>query len=102
MTQANTQASQPAALIEVSGWLIEHLEGKHPEMRGQLHKDMSFDSIGLDSLARVELISAMERRFGVALEPTLAYDFVTAGALSAYVWGQISGTPVDQKHLMGV
>lgn len=102
MTQANTQQAKPAGLSEVSGWLLQHLEAKHPEMRGKLHKDMSFDSIGLDSLARVELISAMEQRFGITLEPTLAYDFVTAGALSTYVWGQISGAPVDQKQLMGV
>jgi acyl carrier protein len=71
-------------------------------MGHSLHADMSFDSIGLDSLARVDLISAMEARFGMALDPTLAYDFVTPGALSAFVWGQACGIPADEKRLMDV
>lgn len=100
MTTQTTQA--PHALIDVSNWIVHYLEAKHPEMRGAIHADMSFDNIGLDSLARVEMIAAMENRFGVALDPTLAYDFVTAGALSSFVWGQITGVAVDQKQLMGV
>ena len=94
--------SKPESLNDVSSWVLQYLAARFPETGGTLHPDMSFDSIGLDSLARVDMISAMEGRFGITLEPTLAYDFVTAGALSAFVWGQISGAPVDQKHLMGV
>ena len=92
----------PAALSDVSNWVLQYLEMKHPETRGTLHTDTSFDSVGLDSQARVDMISAMERRFGITLDPTLAYDFVTAGALASFVWSQISGVPIDEKLLMGI
>jgi acyl carrier protein len=95
-------ASKPSSLTEVRTWIVQFLESKHPEMRGTIHADMSFDSIGLDSLARVDMIGSMENQFGLKLDPTLAYDFVTPGALSSFVWGQIAGVPVDEKQLIGV
>jgi acyl carrier protein len=100
----NQQAPQAAtpSVDEVIDWLIAFLEAGHPEVKGTVHRDMSFDSIGLDSLARVDLITALERRFGTPLEPTLAFDFVTPGALATYAWGQIAGVEVDQKQLLGV
>jgi acyl carrier protein len=102
MQQEADMQAKPQALSDVVVWVIQHLESKHPEMKGAVHGDVSFDSVGLDSLARVDMISAMERSFGIALDATLAYDFVTPNALSAFVWGQITGEPVDQKQLMGV
>jgi acyl carrier protein len=51
--------------------------------------DMSFDYIGLDSLARVELLAGLEECFAVPLDPTAAYDFVTVRALSEFVWSAI-------------
>lgn len=97
-----TKEASPAALADVTAWVVQYLEQKHPEMQGTIHGDMSFDSIGLDSMARVELISAMEGCYGIALDPTLAYDFITARALSGFVWSQVSGEPIDQKQLMGI
>lgn len=102
ITQEAGAQAKPEGSAEVRAWILQYLEGKHPEVRGTLHKDMSFDAIGLDSVARVDMISAMEKHFGIALDPQLAYDFVTAGALSEFVWGQISGVPADQKRLLGV
>lgn len=99
--QAGSRAN-PQGQAEVLAWLIQSLESKQPDLKGLIHSAMSFDCIGLDSLARVELVTAMEGQFGILLDPTLAYDFVTPGALAAFVWGELSGTPVDQKQLMGV
>ena len=102
MQQQAASAEKPQALPDVLAWVIHYLETKHPETKESVHGDMSFDSVGLDSLARVEMIAAMEAAFGIELDPTLAYDFVTPGALSGFVWGQLSGEPVDQKQLMGM
>ena len=101
-TATQLPGTKPNSPEDVSSWVIEYLAARYPEMAASVHADMSFDNIGLDSLARVELIAAMEVRFGVTLDPTLAYDFVTAGALSAFVWGQATGAAVDVKQLMGV
>lgn len=102
MTTTPTSQQAAACVTDVSSWIIAHLEKRFPAMAGVIHADMSFDAIGLDSLERVDLIAALEGRFGITLDPTLGYDFVTTGALAAFVWGQISGVAVDEKQLMGV
>src|SRR5687768_14219988 len=89
-TQAH-HASVTVDISEVTSWMMQYLETKHPEVTGKVHGEMSFDSVGLDSLGRVEMLTAMEGCFKLKLDPTLAYDFVTVGALSKYVWGQING-----------
>ena len=63
---------------------------------------MSFDYIGLDSLARVNLLVGLEKELGVPLDPTAAYDFVTVRALAEFVWSVVSGTSMDIKKTLGV
>jgi acyl carrier protein len=63
---------------------------------------MSFDYIGLDSLARVNLLVALEKEFSISLDPTAAYDFVTVNALAEFVWSVISGTPLDLKKTLEI
>ncbi|WP_035853359.1 acyl carrier protein [Deefgea rivuli] len=63
---------------------------------------MSFDYIGLDSLARVNLLVGLEKEFGVPLDPTAAYDFVTVQALADFVWSVVSSTPMDIKKVLAI
>ena len=72
------------------------------EFKEHIGDDMSFDYIGLDSLARVNLMTALDKEFGVKLDPAAAYDFVTVGALSKFVWSQVTGTPLDMKKVLEV
>ena len=68
----------------------------------RIDEHASFDLLGLDSMSRVGLVAALEKEYGVALEPTAAYDFVTVGALSQFVWSRVTGTALDEKKLLGV
>jgi acyl carrier protein len=83
-------------------FLGEYLRENDRDFSEEIRDDMSFDYIGLDSLARVGLLTALDKEFGVSLDPTAAYDFVTVGALSEYVWSQISGNPMDVKKVLGI
>jgi acyl carrier protein len=82
--------------------LTEHLAESGIEFKEHIGDDMSFDYIGLDSLARVNLMTALDKEFGVKLDPAAAYDFVTVGALSKFVWSQVTGTPLDMKKVLEV
>lgn len=91
-----------SSIAEVRQWLKDYLQQQHKEINEPIRDDMSFDYIGLDSLARVALMTASEQRFFLKLDPTAAYDFVTVGALSEFVWSQISGEALDQKKLLDI
>jgi acyl carrier protein len=90
------------SINEVRQWLKDYLQQHHKDISEPIRDDMSFDYIGLDSLARVAIMTASEQRFSLKLDPTAAYDFVTVGALSEFVWSQISGEALDQKKLLDI
>jgi acyl carrier protein len=97
-TPANVE--DVAALIK--RLLTDYLQVNRPDFTEQIGYDMSFDYIGLDSLARVELLTALDRALGVSLDPTAAYDFVTVRALAEFVWSTLSGTAMDVKKALGI
>lgn len=88
------------ALIKIK--LQEYLQIHQPDFVEDIHDNLSFDYIGLDSVARVELVAALEKQLGIAIDPTAAYDFVTVGALASFVWSQLSDTPLDLNAVLGV
>src|SRR6218665_3105542 len=80
--------------------LTEYLQEERDDFTEPIEDDMSFDYIGLDSLARVNLLVGLEKECGVSLDPTAAYDFVTARALSEFVWSGGRGTPMGVKEVL--
>ena len=82
--------------------LQKYLLEERPDFTEPIGDDMSFDYIGLDSLARVNLLVGLEKELGVPLDPTAAYDFVTVRALAEFVWSVVSGTSMDIKKTLGV
>jgi acyl carrier protein len=82
--------------------LQKYLQAERQDFTETITDNMSFDYIGLDSLARVDLLLALEKEFGVPIDPTAAYDFVTVQALSAFVWSEVSGTVLDVKKTLGI
>lgn len=81
---------------------MQQLRDSGVELAEPIGNDMSFDYIGLDSLARVELLTALDNEFGTRLDPTTAYDFVTVGALAKFVWSRLTGEILDLKQVLEV
>lgn len=86
----------------IKSLLHTYLEEQGHSFSETITDNMSFDYIGLDSLARVGLLSSLEKEFGVALDPTAAYDFVTVHALAEFVWSEVSGTSFDAKKVLDI
>jgi acyl carrier protein len=82
--------------------LTDYLKINRPDFTEAIRDDMSFDYIGLDSLARVELLSGLDKALGISLDPTAAYDFVTVRALAEYVCSVVNGTSLDFKQALGI
>lgn len=99
-TATATSVDEVTALIR--RLLTEHLRVNRPDFTEEIGDDMSFDYIGLDSLARVELLTGLDGALGVSLDPTAAYDFVTVRALAGFVWSSLSGTALDVKKALGI
>jgi acyl carrier protein len=101
---ATASQDMPAALekAEVNAWIKEYLLRECKNIQGPIEDHASLDYLGLDSLARVNLVVAVEGRFNLSLDPTAAYDFVTVGAITEYVWSQITGQPLDEKTLLDI
>lgn len=98
---SGTADARVSNIEQIRAWLRQRLQ-EVSRLDESIRDDMSFDYIGLDSLARVDLVAEVEERFSLSLDPTAAYDFVTVGALSEFIWGQITGIAVDEKKLLEI
>lgn len=86
----------------IKSLLQSHIAEQGHTFSEPITDNMSFDYIGLDSLARVNLLSALDKEFAVSLDPTAAYDFVTVRALAEFVWSEVSGCEFDVRKVMGI
>lgn len=70
---------------EVERWI----SGRTAEMAvlplSAVAPDSVFTDLGLSSVQAVELVAAIEDRFGLVLEPTLLFDYPTLEAVAEHV-----------------
>jgi len=57
--------------------------------------DQRFFDIGMDSIMTVDLRRRLERRFGLALPPTVAFDYPTIGRLSAFLLERLTAEETE-------
>jgi acyl carrier protein len=71
--------------IEIETAFAELLEKILGIQRGQIARDLRFEKLGLDSLAKIDLAVAAEDRFGIAIPDEDLERFVDVGDLLDYV-----------------
>lgn len=63
-------------------WMCERIAARRNLSAGEIDPDADFHSLGLDSIAVVELTGELASCFGIAVDPTIVYDFPTVSALA--------------------
>jgi acyl carrier protein len=70
----------------IESWMTEYLADRLRANPSSLDPDASFERLGLDSAAAVEMLGDLETWLGVGdLDPTLPYDYPSLSTLSAHL-----------------
>ncbi|WP_086823764.1 acyl carrier protein [Allokutzneria sp. NRRL B-24872] len=73
----------------VDTWLVEAVAGYLAVPASQIGTDVRLQALGLDSVHAMALCVDIEDRWGVLVEPTLAWDHPTIDAIAAHLKGQL-------------
>ncbi|MEU4446756.1 acyl carrier protein [Actinosynnema sp. NPDC050801] len=73
-------------------WLVDAVAGYLGLPPAQVGTDVALRSLGFDSVHAMGLCVDVEERWGILVEPTLAWDFPTIDAIVTHLGGQIDRT----------
>ncbi|WP_142280911.1 SDR family NAD(P)-dependent oxidoreductase, partial [Mycobacterium palustre] len=89
--QALPEPEQHAVLLDlVRSHIATVLGNTTPEA---VDPDKAFQDLGFDSLTAVEMRNRLKTATGLALSPTLIFDYPTPNALAGYIRGELAGVP---------
>ncbi|WP_055532098.1 type I polyketide synthase [Streptomyces graminilatus] len=90
------EAERPGAVLRLLQTEIAAVLG-HPAGAPAADPERAFRDLGFDSLTAVDLRNALERRTGLRLAPTLAFDHPTPAALAAHL---LRSLPTDRPRAL--
>ncbi len=94
------EAEQHAVLLDlVRSHIATVLGNTTPEA---VDPDKAFQELGFDSLTAVEMRNRLKAATGLALSPTLIFDYPTPSGLTAYIRRELAGVPQEVKHVPAV
>ncbi|WP_264078074.1 beta-ketoacyl reductase, partial [Mycobacterium shimoidei] len=95
-----SESEQHAVLLDlVRSHIATVLGTTTPEA---IDPDKAFQELGFDSLTAVEMRNRLKAATGLALSPTLIFDYPTPNALAGYMRTELAGVPQEVKHVPAV
>jgi acyl carrier protein len=76
-------------LPDIQDWLMERVAFYLEIPQNTIDPEASLVEMGLDSVYAMTLSGDVEERFGLELEPTIAWDHSTVAALARYLSGEL-------------
>ena len=67
-----------------------------------INPDKAFQDLGFDSLTAVEMRNRLKTATGLALSPTLIFDYPTPSGLASYIRSELAGVPQEIAHAPAV
>ncbi|WP_068187165.1 type I polyketide synthase [Mycobacterium sp. UM_CSW] len=94
--QGLPEAEQQAVLLDlVRSHIATVLGNTSPEA---IDPDKAFQELGFDSLTAVEMRNRLKTATGLALSPTLIFDYPTPNGLASYMRTELAGAPQEVSH----
>jgi mycoketide-CoA synthase len=91
-----SQAEQQAVLLDlVRSHIATVLGNTTPDA---IDPDKAFQDLGFDSLTAVEMRNRLKTATGLALSPTLIFDYPTPNGLAGYIRSELAGVPQEITH----
>ncbi len=98
--QGLPEAEQHAVLLELVRSHIATVLGN--TTAEAIDPDKAFQELGFDSLTAVEMRNRLKAATGLALSPTLIFDYPTPNGLAGYMRSELAGVPQEIKHVPAV
>ena len=73
----------------LTSWLVDAVAGYLAVPASRVGTDVTLQTLGLDSVHAMALCVDIEDRWGVLVEPTLAWDHPTIDAIAAHLEGRL-------------
>ncbi|MFE9564789.1 acyl carrier protein [Streptomyces sp. NPDC006487] len=84
-------AREAADTTEIRDWLVERVAFYLESRPQDVDTATALIELGLDSVYALTLCGDVEDRFGLVVEPTMAWDHPTVDALTAHLAQELSG-----------
>jgi polyketide synthase 12 len=91
-----SEAQQHAVLLDLVRSHIATVLGN--TSAEAIDPDKAFQELGFDSLTAVEMRNRLKTATGLALSPTLIFDYPTPNGLASYMRTELAGVPQEIKH----